>query len=821
MPDDNIIRAGVRVDTSELKSGMAQAVQVNKAALDQLKADYESATAAVAEATRNLASAQSQLGAAAASGNAGAIAIIREYEGALEQAATAQRTAAVSVQSLNSALMEEAVAHTEAASAAAVQSGYMGALASEFTRARYAGMLLARDVGVPLPRAITSIASQAEGLGPILTAAFPFAVASFLGVELGKIIVKGYDLYDNWMNLTEASKALGETTSKAFDLIDREIAEANRATEEYLRLTKSASAADQFKIQVEGDKRIDISKLIDTKKLKSVSKDIQNSIAAAFAPGEIKEAGDRVQEIGDRLQRIRELQADFNPMGGKTKKDLEVEQGYLETAFITWKQIADSYGAQALADGAKLEHDRAEEVKRGTEEQTRAYRQREEALAQADREAMSALEVNAARSGTGSGQALVLEKLALLANELAGETAYSDRVRELHTETARLELESAQNFYHGQEEARRSVAELSKQYDEEQKKDILDTTRDLAELTKGYRDQNEELKKQNELITEKLKADSETQVGGLETQKQAEAAQFKTQPRLTVGDLNPLGNEQNVQELARQQDFDRQMLAERLRFATEMAEIDKINSPNDPKKYDQDQQQIVKLQQQANQQQIAQNLQMTTALRAQWTSYFNIVNQGFLNGLNGWIQGNETFEKATRQMLVQLIESFADYYAKKLLLVAENWLQEKVIGQAAQASSGLAAVVGNAAVAAAGAWASTAAIPIVGPELAPEVAASTYASVLAAYGPLASFDVGGIIPNTGIALVHKGEEVITAPVTNMVKNMASNPRTNNLNVNTTIHNSGLTPSTFKSMASQQSGHIANTVFSGLRKMNVM
>jgi tape measure domain-containing protein len=70
-------------------------------------------------------------------------------------------------------------------------------------------------------------------------------------------------------------------------------------------------------------------------------------------------------------------------------------------------------------------------------------------------------------------------------------------------------------------------------------------------------------------------------------------------------------------------------------------------------------------------------------------------------------------------------------------------------------------VMSYAAVAAAAAFASTAAIPIVGPILAPAAAAAAYAGT-AAYAPLASFDKGGFIPEDMIAQVHKGEFVLTA-----------------------------------------------------------
>jgi hypothetical protein len=74
-------------------------------------------------------------------------------------------------------------------------------------------------------------------------------------------------------------------------------------------------------------------------------------------------------------------------------------------------------------------------------------------------------------------------------------------------------------------------------------------------------------------------------------------------------------------------------------------------------------------------------------------------------------------------------------------------------------------VLGEAAVGGAAAAASTAAIPIIGPELAPEAGAAMYAIIAGTYGPLATFSEGGMVPEDMIALVHKGEYVLSAEKT--------------------------------------------------------
>ena len=82
--------------------------------------------------------------------------------------------------------------------------------------------------------------------------------------------------------------------------------------------------------------------------------------------------------------------------------------------------------------------------------------------------------------------------------------------------------------------------------------------------------------------------------------------------------------------------------------------------------------------------------------------------------------------------------------------------------QAPAAAAAVAEVVRQAAVAAAGAFAATAAIPIIGPELAPGAGMAAMAAVQA-YAPMASFAVGAWeLPHDMIAQVHAGEMIIPA-----------------------------------------------------------
>jgi len=146
--------------------------------------------------------------------------------------------------------------------------------------------------------------------------------------------------------------------------------------------------------------------------------------------------------------------------------------------------------------------------------------------------------------------------------------------------------------------------------------------------------------------------------------------------------------------------------------------------------------------------------------RQQFDQYFKQISGGFNTAMNGWIQGTETaaqaFAKMFQNILMQLIGFVEQWLEKKI----EMWLMDKLLSQTSQSASAEAQIVSNAAVAYSGAYAATAAIPIFGPGLAPAAAMMAYMDVMAITP--AGFALGGIVPATGLALVHQGEKILPA-----------------------------------------------------------
>lgn len=162
---------------------------------------------------------------------------------------------------------------------------------------------------------------------------------------------------------------------------------------------------------------------------------------------------------------------------------------------------------------------------------------------------------------------------------------------------------------------------------------------------------------------------------------------------------------------------------------------------------------------------------------------FNQINGAFRNALTG----ADTFAHGMAKVFDSLLLDAAQYFLKIEEMNALHWAIRKVQDitgwgiKAATDGAGAAAaaiaqkagaevqVATDAGVAAAGAAASVAWIPLVGPELAVAASSSLFAYVMA----LGSFEKGGIVPRDMVAQVHEGEGVFSRPTMQMLDNAAS------------------------------------------------
>lgn len=180
--------------------------------------------------------------------------------------------------------------------------------------------------------------------------------------------------------------------------------------------------------------------------------------------------------------------------------------------------------------------------------------------------------------------------------------------------------------------------------------------------------------------------------------------------------------------------------------------------------------------------------QTTLAIKADYDKLFSGITSAFDTSITGMIMGTTTLQKAMQKITQSILAEFVSMGVKKLT----HWLSTELAmtaatqaGASARGSSefaalmkGIATRVANAissittdaGKAGAAAYASTAEIPIIGPELAPGAAAAAIATVQSMVGFVA-FEKGGNVPADMFAMLHKDEMVLPAGLANRVRGM--------------------------------------------------
>jgi phage-related minor tail protein len=160
--------------------------------------------------------------------------------------------------------------------------------------------------------------------------------------------------------------------------------------------------------------------------------------------------------------------------------------------------------------------------------------------------------------------------------------------------------------------------------------------------------------------------------------------------------------------------------------------------------------------------------------------------------MEGLIKGTTTWQSAFYKVLDGVLDSFLQMVEKQVV----HWIAAEAMktgvtnaqtairkaiqmvtgaeAVATTATTNVALVNSNAAVAGSAAAAAVAGIPIIGPELAIADGAATYAQVLGMFGPMASAAGGwGQIPEDQIAQVHKDEMILPASIASPLRSIIS------------------------------------------------
>jgi hypothetical protein len=138
-----------------------------------------------------------------------------------------------------------------------------------------------------------------------------------------------------------------------------------------------------------------------------------------------------------------------------------------------------------------------------------------------------------------------------------------------------------------------------------------------------------------------------------------------------------------------------------------------------------------------------------------------------------------TLQKGFAASIASIWQTVQQTIGNAIAAIIENWLEKQltalILGKSQKVAEGAGEIAANAAVAASGAYASTAAIPIVGPELAPAAAATAYAGAMSWMGALtgAAAEGGWWDVAPGLSMLHSKEMVLPAwaaePLREMIK----------------------------------------------------
>lgn len=252
--------------------------------------------------------------------------------------------------------------------------------------------------------------------------------------------------------------------------------------------------------------------------------------------------------------------------------------------------------------------------------------------------------------------------------------------------------------------------------------------------------------------------------------EQIEADHEKTLEQIALGQIDAqqaaaqhrvaMGRETSAQLIAQERQFEEQKWA--IEKAALIREAALATANNDPAKAAQLHNQLLVAEQQY-QNKLTQIVQQAELQR---TRYQRQGIQGVSSAFGQSIGQMLTLQKTFADGVKGIFQGIQQTIGNILGDIIQQWLEQQltalIIGKTQQGVTGVAQVTSNAAVAASGAYAATAAIPIVGPELAPAAAATALAGAMS-FAPLAAFAQGtNNVPADMIAQIHAGERIIPA-----------------------------------------------------------
>jgi hypothetical protein len=233
---------------------------------------------------------------------------------------------------------------------------------------------------------------------------------------------------------------------------------------------------------------------------------------------------------------------------------------------------------------------------------------------------------------------------------------------------------------------------------------------------------------------------------------------------------NSLGRTTDAQLIAQEKEFEAQSYQLKLQALDAERALDAESYDKNPAKLAQ-----LNAQKLALETQYAASIQKLNAKSVQdsnkdYAALFASIKSGFASTISDFMKGTTSLSGAIKGLFADIGQSIM----KMISNMAAQFLETSLMQLVTSKTSGAAIIGTLAAQAAAGAFASTAAIPYVGPELAPAAAATAYASTMSFQGfasAAGGYDIPGSIDP--VIQAHRNEMVLPAKYADVLRNMAA------------------------------------------------
>lgn len=758
MPD-NVLSFETRVNLSGLESGTAQA----KSTISQFSATAKQAMETAAQATANLASAQRELASVVAAGGvegAKAAAVIAEYaqEARQAQAAAADYakeniTAASAVRTLSSAEAEETGVLQRSMSTRMAASTELRELSGNLTGStRAAGAFLAS-----LP-----------GIGAAMQAAFPIFGAVAVLEILGQLAGKVHAVYDEWVNLrsiqNDVIKSVLEDEEQEIRLSEQRVAQLReeRGLQAELRGDKAGRSDRGAAAKARFDVNID-----------------QNSLELAKA--NLAAVNQQLDQLRTKSKETTDIPIMGELGSAKTLTD-DARRAAAEIPKLTEK--LQSYGDEITTLSQKLQVAHDQETLRNKESGEREAVAGAAAIKKANAALYESMENDYNRSRAAGNATLASEyefwsaRLQLFDSSTEQYKAIFEKVAAIAEANARRVHTAIELLKVGDNVAAfDSLTGTKKTVTDEGPTDVLKgQAAALTMVKEAAQKAAEQLAKVN-AENQHIKAAGALQIQ--ETKIQAGSSLGLTDPLKDLEQLRAL----HQQAIAEDERYIQQQIAADERAAQQEIQIhqneaDKVREIQS--RLDQELLQLNKQlqtdQQKGQQQQLNDTVKILQQQEQKYRQVYETITNDFNSAISKMITTTEKPAQVFAQMLNQMLSQLATFVLQYIEKKAEMWVLDQLLGKAAATSSALTQISTDAAVAGAGAYAATAVIPVVGPELAPAAAASAYAATLSFLG-LAAFEQGGVVSGGhGLPvpiMAHAGERVLSAPQTQNFERMVN------------------------------------------------